>query len=80
AAAVRARTTAIRYVPVVGGTVAPGARGARVRIQRRAGGRWVTVGRDRLDARGRYARRLGARGVYRVAYRGGVVGPAVRVR
>jgi stage II sporulation protein D len=52
---------------------------ARVRIERRTGGRWVAVGSARVGRGGGYRAGLPATGLYRVRYRG-EAGPAVRVR
>jgi stage II sporulation protein D len=75
-----AAAVAARSVPVVHGTIAPGRRGSKVRVQRQSGARWVTVATRRLDARGAYEAQVRRRGVYRVTGPSGVVGPSVRVR
>jgi stage II sporulation protein D len=80
ATAVLARSAAPRTVPVVAGTVAPGKRGTRVRVQRLQGGRWVAVTRVRLDAGGGYEVQVPGAGTYRVTAPGSVVGPTVSVR
>ena len=72
AAAVRART------PHVSGTIAPAERGRRVRLQRLAGGAWVTVARGRVRTGGAYELPASIPGVYRIAY-GDDAGPGVRV-
>jgi len=72
AAAVRA--------PVLSGRIEPAKPGARIRVERRAGAKWVLAVDAQLDAHGRYAVAVGAKGVYRVRYAGTVTGPAVRVR
>jgi stage II sporulation protein D len=61
------------------GTIAPARRGAWVRIQRRAGTRWVTYAWTTTDAQGSYQARLGGPGTYRVLFRG-AAGPDVTVR
>jgi hypothetical protein len=53
--------------------------GARVTLQRRDNGRWLTVGSTRLRAGGRYSTSVTSPGVYRVRYHD-ETGPAVRVR
>jgi stage II sporulation protein D len=68
-----------RAVGAVAGRVLPVLPGARVTLQRRDGGRWVTVGSTRLRAGGRYAQAVSRAGVYRVRYHD-ETGPAVRVR
>jgi stage II sporulation protein D len=60
------------------GSITPARRGAWVRVQRRVGKRWVTYAWAKTGTRGRYGVRLGARGMYRVLFRG-APGPAVRV-
>ncbi|HKH17061.1 MAG TPA: SpoIID/LytB domain-containing protein [Solirubrobacteraceae bacterium] len=60
------------------GHVVPARRGARVGIQRRTGGRWVTVDSTKTDRGGRYRAGVPATGLYRVRYKG-AAGPAVRV-
>jgi stage II sporulation protein D len=62
----------------VAGRVLPVLPGARVTLQRRDGGRWVTVGSTRLRRGGRYSQAVSAAGVYRVRYHD-ETGPAVRV-
>jgi SpoIID/LytB domain protein len=72
----------IARVPAIAGLaghVVPARRGERVRIQRRTGGRWVTVGSARAGRGGRYRAGVPANGLYRVVYRHDA-GPAVRVR
>jgi stage II sporulation protein D len=70
-----ARTTRLR----VAGSVFPVSAGARVRIERLAGGRWSAVGSTLPAATGRYALAVAAPGRYRVLY-AGVTGPVVRLR
>ena len=65
--------------PVISGSVAPAKPGARIRVERRAGRRWVLAVDAQLGAGGRYAVAVPRRGVYRVRYGANVVGPAVRV-
>ena len=61
------------------GYVVPARAGERVRIQRRTGGRWVTVEQPKAGRGGRYSVGVPSTGLYRVFHRG-VTGPAVRVR
>ena len=61
------------------GSVVPAAKGARVRIQRRTGGRWIDVGSTRVGRGGRYRAGVPATGLYRIVYKR-ATGPAVRVR
>jgi stage II sporulation protein D len=63
----------------VAGTIFPASPGARLTVQRRAGGRWRTVGAGRVARAGRYSIRVQGRGEYRVRFRG-VSGPAISVR
>jgi stage II sporulation protein D len=63
---------------VLAGTIAPGRRGAWLRVQRRVGGHWVTYAWDTLERGGRYAVRIAGPGTYRVLYRG-APGPSVTV-
>jgi stage II sporulation protein D len=78
-AAARAARAAVR-APVLSGRIEPAKPGARIRVERRIGGKWVLAVDAQLDARGRYAVAVGSKGVYRVRYAGTVTGPAVRVR
>jgi stage II sporulation protein D len=57
----------------------PAPRERRLRIERRAGGRWHDATFARTDRRGRYRRELERAGVYRVRA-GSVAGPSVRIR
>jgi stage II sporulation protein D len=66
--------------PMLTGSVQPAKPGGRIRVERRAGSRWVLAVDAQLDASGRYAVAVPAGGVYRVRYAGTVTGPAVRVR
>ena len=61
------------------GSIAPARKGARIRVQRRSGGGWRTVGRDRLGREGAYRVVVGGPGTFRVIA-GGDPGPVVRVR
>ena len=61
------------------GHVRPARRGARVDVQRRTGGRWVTVESTAVRRAGRFRVGLPATGLYRVLHRGDA-GPAVHVR
>ena len=61
------------------GTLMPATRRSKVRVQQRVDGRWRSVGRVGVDARGRYAAGIDEPGLYRVV-KGGATGPAVRVR
>jgi stage II sporulation protein D len=79
ARAAAARAAGVR-APVVSGSIAPAKPGARIRVERRVGPKWVLAVDAQLDAKGRYAVAVGSKGVYRVRYAGTVVGPAVRVR
>jgi len=67
-----------RPAGVVTGRVLPVLRGARVSLQRRDEGRWVTVGSTRLRRGGRYSQSVTQPGLYRVRYHD-ETGPAVRV-
>jgi stage II sporulation protein D len=60
------------------GYVIPARKGEQVAIQRRTGGRWVTVGAARAGARGRYHAGVPSKGLYRVRHRG-VSGPGVQI-
>jgi stage II sporulation protein D len=60
------------------GSILPARRGAAITLQRRDGGRWVTIGTTRAGAGGRYEAAVASAGTYRVRY-GGDAGPAVRV-
>jgi stage II sporulation protein D len=62
---------------VLAGTITPARRGAWVRIQRKAGGRWVTFAWTTTGSGGRYRQRLGSHGVYRVLFQG-APGPEIR--
>ena len=61
------------------GSILPARRGAAITLQRRDGGRWVTIGTTRAGAGGRYEAAVASAGTYRVRY-GGDAGPPVRVR
>jgi stage II sporulation protein D len=71
------RGTAVRRVV---GYVTPGRPGARVRLQRRTGTRWVTVVTGRLRADGSYRLTAPEPGLFRVLTANGSDGPPVRVR
>jgi SpoIID/LytB domain protein len=66
--------------PVLSGRIDPAKPGARIRVERRAGTKWVLAVDAELTAGGRYAVAVPGAGVYRVRYAGGVTGPAVRAR
>jgi len=68
-----------RPVGAVAGRVLPVLPGARVTLQRRDNGRWITVGSTRLRGGGRYSASVASPGLYRVRYHD-ENGPAVRVR
>ena len=68
-----------RAVGAVAGRVLPVLPGARVTLQRRDSGRWVTVGSTPLRGDGRYSQPVTHTGVYRVRYHD-ETGPAVRIR
>jgi stage II sporulation protein D len=79
------RAAAVRRVtrptgPVVSGRIDPATPGGRIRVERRAGKRWVLAVDAQLQADGRYAVAVPGPGVYRVRYASDVVGPDVRVR
>jgi stage II sporulation protein D len=74
-----ARAAGVR-APVLSGAIEPARPGARIRVERQVGRRWVLAVDAQVDARGRYAVAVGSRGVYRVRYAGTVTGPAVRLR
>jgi stage II sporulation protein D len=63
----------------VAGRVLPVLPGARVTLQRRDNGRWVTIGSTRVRSGGRYSQAVSRVGVYRVRYHD-ETGPAVRIR
>ena len=60
------------------GTIAPARVGRWVRVERRAGTRWVAATDSRVLRGGRYSVAVPGPGVYRVVY-GQAVGPSVRV-
>jgi stage II sporulation protein D len=66
--------------PVLSGRIQPAKPGARIRVERRAGPRWVLAVDAQLAADGRYAVAVPGAGVYRVRYANDVTGPDVRVR
>ena len=72
----------VSRVPTVGGLaghVVPARSGARVLIQRRTGGRWVTVDSTATARGGRYRAGVPKTGLYRVRFKGDA-GPGVYVR
>jgi stage II sporulation protein D len=71
-------TAGVRATAGLSGSVLPARRGATVTVQRRAGGRWATIGTARVGKGGRYHAGVSAAGTYRVRYRGDT-GPAVRI-
>jgi stage II sporulation protein D len=71
------RAAALR-APRIEGTIAPARAGRWVRVQRRAGSRWVTAADTKVLRGGRYSVAVPGRGVYRVVY-GTAIGPDVRV-
>ena len=73
-----ASAAGVRPVGGLRGSVMPARRGARITLQRRAEGRWVTIGHTRAGAGGRYEAAVAVAGTYRVRYRGDA-GPAVRI-
>jgi stage II sporulation protein D len=66
--------------PVISGRIDPAKPGARIRVERRVGHRWVLAVDAQLQAGGRYAVAVPGAGVYRVRYAKDVTGPDVRVR
>jgi stage II sporulation protein D len=66
-------------LPALAGEFSPAPTRRSLVLERRAGGRWVTVRRVRTSASGRYRADIGRSGAYRVRA-GKVAGPAVRVR
>src|SRR4029079_3961021 len=66
--------------PMISGSIEPAKPGARIRIERRTGSKWVLAVDAGLTSGGRYAGAIPGAGVYRVRYAGGVTGPAVRVK
>jgi stage II sporulation protein D len=72
----------VARVPAIGalaGYVLPARDGSRLRVQRRTGGRWVTVEEAATGRGGRYLVAVPKSGLYRVLYRGDA-GPGVRIR
>jgi hypothetical protein len=67
-----------RPIAALTGSVLPARRGARVAIERLAGGRWVGIGATRIGRGGRYHAPVTRKGVYRIRF-GGAAGPAVRI-
>ena len=66
--------------PMISGSIEPAKPGARIRVERRTGSKWVLAVDAELTSGGRYAVAVPGAGVYRVRYAGGVTGPAVRVK
>src|SRR4051794_8675042 len=66
-------------VGAVAGRVLPVLSQAQVTLQRRDGGRWVSIGSAPVDRRGAYRAAVSRAGLYRVRYHD-EAGPAVRVR
>jgi stage II sporulation protein D len=76
----QAAAAAARVRPaVLAGVVDRARAGRRLRVQRRDGGAWRTVGTTRARSGGRYHATLPGPGVYRIAW-GDIAGPAVNVR
>ncbi|HEU4976042.1 MAG TPA: SpoIID/LytB domain-containing protein [Baekduia sp.] len=75
----QAAVAARRPPSVLRGRVDRARRGAHLRVQRRDGRRWRTVGRTRVRRAGRYRAALPSPGRYRIAWHG-LHGPAVDVR
>jgi stage II sporulation protein D len=73
-----ARVTRLTPLTVVG-RFAPAPRGRKLLVERKAGKRWKAAGEVRTTKAGRYRAKVKRAGIYRVR-RGGVAGPAVRVR
>jgi SpoIID/LytB domain protein len=80
AATVRAAKVRPATGPVISGSIEPAKPGARIRVERRVGSKWVLAVDAELTSDGRYAVAVPGAGVYRVRYAGAVTGPAVRVR
>jgi stage II sporulation protein D len=74
-----AARAARRAASVLSGSIDRAGSGRRVRIERRDGAAWRTVGTVRTRAGGRYAATLPGPGAYRVAW-GDLAGPTVDVR
>ena len=73
-----ARAAAYRIAGGVSGRVMPARKGTRVKLQRRAAGRWHTVASTGVDGRGRYRFAALHPGAYRIAFNG-ETGPVVRL-
>jgi stage II sporulation protein D len=80
AATARAARSHRATAPLLSGRIDPAKPGARIRVERRTGRRWVLAVDAPLAAGGRYAVAVPSAGVYRVVYSGDVTGPSVRVR
>jgi stage II sporulation protein D len=75
----RAASPKLAAGAVLSGAITPAARGTRVALQDRTGGKWHTLRFIRLGPRGHYDVVAAIAGVYRVKL-GRLAGPAVRVR
>jgi stage II sporulation protein D len=64
---------------VLTGTITGARAGRALAVQRRDAGRWRTVGRTKVLARGAYHARLASPGEYRIRF-GDIAGPSVNVR
>jgi stage II sporulation protein D len=71
------RAAALR-APRLEGSIAPARPGRWLRVERRAGGRWVTAADTKVLRGGRYSVAVPGPGTYRVVY-GSATGPNVRV-
>jgi stage II sporulation protein D len=72
----------VARVPLIAGLageVIPARKGSRVQVQRRTGGRWVTVGTTTTGRSGRYSVGVPSTGLYRVVYKRDA-GPGVHIR
>ena len=78
--AAKVRRAARATGPMISGSIEPAKPGARIRVERRRGSKWVLAVDAGLTSGGRYAVAVPGAGVYRVRYAGGVTGPAVRVK
>jgi len=78
--AAKVRRAARATGPMISGSIEPAKPGARIRVERRTGSKWVLAVDAGLTSGGRYAVAVPGAGVYRVRYAGGVTGPAVRVK
>ena len=78
--AAKAHRAARATGPMISGSIEPAKPGARIRVERRTGSKWVLAVDAELMSGGRYAVAVPGAGVYRVRYAGGVTGPPVRVK